>query len=363
MKFLSFFMLFIMALKLSTGLSFFQPDNLSSRIDKLNKVSLPKGKFFLIQNNLSGKCLDSTSEDVKLITCDKLNANQKWKIQINSKKDNPWMVITNSLGKRLNNKNSSKEKGNKFSANEINWTSAQSFKIEKDDDDSIFINEESKLCLDLQDDNLVQEECNRNNSQKWTLIRIKIPSPKPVNNDDSKNNGNKKDNVAVDGKEQSANPGIRNRVSGKGSENSKNSQKSHKRRFSGYYQIRNSDGKCVEDTMTDQKMRFGSCNVYEDGFYFKFTRNKKDKAFYISSALGNVINYQDGNLVSKIFKEGEKQTFKIKASQNEGLYKIKSLDKTCLTNQQGNLILSPCQKEDGTQFFELFSYKRIHKIK
>jgi hypothetical protein len=378
MKYIGLFTLFILALKLSTAVSFFQdtpPDYISSRVDRKQKVPLPKGKFFLIQNNQSGKCIDSSSDDVKLVTCDKLNPNQKWKIERNPKKDNPWIIITNSLGKRLDNKNGSQEKGNRYWKYDINWTPAQSFKLEIDEDDNILINEGSKLCLDSKDDYLIQEECKRNNNQKWTFIKIK--TERQSNNEKSNDNG--KDKTPTLGKNENRprdSSGKISRVnnqdgsSGKGQnskdnkkEDKKGNKRGNKKRFQGYYQIRNSDGKCIEDTMADQKMRFGSCNVYEDGFYFKMTRNKNNKAYYIYSALGNMINYQDGTLMSRLFKKEEKQLFKIKTSKKEGLFRIKTLDKNCLTNQQGNLILSPCKKSDDTQYFQLFSYQRLRKEK
>ena len=69
MKYQSLFILFLFVLKLSNGFSLSNlkekinllqnkkdvrpPDHIASRVDKKYKVTMPKGKFFLIQNNLS----------------------------------------------------------------------------------------------------------------------------------------------------------------------------------------------------------------------------------------------------------------------------------------------------------------------
>ena len=344
------------------------PDHLESKVNKQHQVRLPNGEFFLIQNNQSGKCLDSSSGDMRQSQCEKLNPYQKWKIETNPQKGNPWVTITNALGKRVDNKSGSMKSGNKYWVYEVNWSPAQSFKVEQDEEESILINESSKLCLDIKGDDVVQDECNRATNQKWTFIKIQAEAKRNIA-ESNKNSGSKGNNHP-----SRTNPQRNQGQTGNNNSNSNSSKKTpnnipssssnkpRKKRFSGFFQIRNLEGKCFEDTLTGQKIRLGSCNVYEDGFFFRFKRNKNDKTFYIISALGNVLNYQDGVLTSKLFKKGERQKFRLKQRKSGG-FKIKTDNERCLTTENGDILLSPCTKQRSSQRFEIFSYRRIFRQK
>lgn len=368
MKYLAVFTIALVALSLSNGFEFNNNNN-NNQI-----AGLVVNEWVTIKSLNSQKCLSVAQGTIKQFGCNSNDNNQKWKIEVNTQKGAPWVTVANANGKVLDNQMGSTNKMTKYWSHVRNGTPAQNFKIQKSPQGHWFLrNERSNLCLDLMNwgkndgGELIQWDCLSNQAnQNWIIERISTLKEAPKNNNSGKRIGtenqqkpstnNGQNNAQNNQQKPLTNNGQNNYVPNQGQNNKHHHQAGEL--DNGYFQIKNPAEKCLKDVGVGLPLSFSDCNDVDDGIFFKFKRSKKDKAYYIFSALGNSVSYKSGSLLSAFLKQDKSQKFRITEKNDSGIFKFKTLEKKCITSENG-LSLTPCKKKTPSQRLALYAFTKI----
>jgi hypothetical protein len=309
---------------------------------------LPPKSFVTIKSQHSEKCLSNAEENIKQFSCNTKDKSQLWKIKVHPKFGAPWVIIKNYNGKFLENIDGSVEKKTLFSTKDRNDSEAQTFLMKKTEKGNwSFENQKSKFCLDVLDWNkndggdIIQWDCLTNQAnQNYIIEKVTIETPS-----DNKN------------EEASRTSGVRDTLVSQADRKIHHHQEGEL--DNGFFQIRNHEDQCLQDTGIGLPLQFAKCDDIKDGFFFQFKKGHKGMGYHIISAKGNSVAHKSGKLFSLSLKHQKTQKFKIVEKNGDGIFKIKTLKKKrCLSIKDG-ISLKKCKKGSKNQRFIFYAYNKV----
>lgn len=328
--YLTFFILFIIVLCLAYGEETSRKKNLGkaqseSEMTKSEATSTLSEGYYKLKSLKSNRCIEKSNSNDEVIQSDCVTGRtgQSFHLQVNPRKGGNWFILKHvDTGKLLDLQWGSTQQGAKYWLYSQNWTPAQNFQIYKGDAGNWLLkNERSDQCLSNGNNmnsgaGVIQWGCHGQLDQQWEFVPVQQPNNAVQSQQSTSTNSLQLDNS--------------------------------------WFQIINSEGRCLYDPQNGQEVKFSDCNDTNDGLFFKFSKSKGGKSYRIVSAKGNSLSFKNGGLTSAFFKTDDFQKFVLR--EKNGKFKIRTKDRKCINNVAR---LVNCESGNASQRFRLSAYEKL----